>query len=89
MTHALVILLAAAAWIGFLYVSPFGACLRCRGRGTVRKGRRVAVCPSCHGRKRAQRLGSRTVHRLARRVRAEVARTRQERAERASREDHP
>jgi cytochrome c553 len=87
MTHALVILAAAASWIAFLYVSPFGACLRCHGRGTVRKGRRrVIVCPSCHGRKRAQRLGSRTVHRLARRVRAEVTRTR---AERASREDQP
>jgi len=88
-THLLAILLAAAAWIGFLYASPFGRCLRCHGRGTVRKGRRVVVCPSCHGRKRAQRLGSRTVHRLARSVRAEVARTRQERAERASRKDQP
>jgi hypothetical protein len=84
MTPVLVIL-AAAAWIAFLYTSPFGACLRCHGHGTVRKGRRVIVCPSCRGRKRAQRPGSRTVHRLARRVRAEVARTR---AERASREDH-
>jgi cytochrome c553 len=89
MAHILVIVLAAAAWIAFLYASPFGACLRCHGRGTVRKGRRVIVCPSCHGRKRAQRPGSRTVHRLARRVGAEVARTRQERAERASREDQP
>jgi hypothetical protein len=87
MTHVLVILAAAAAWVAFLYVSPFGACLRCHGRGVTRKGRRVIVCPSCHGRKRAQRPGSRTVHRLARHVRAEVARTRQERAERASRED--
>jgi hypothetical protein len=86
MTHILVILLAVAAWIGSLYLRPFGRCLRCLGRGTIRKGRRVAVCPSCHGRKRAQRLGSRTVCRLARTVRAEIARTR---AERASREDHP
>jgi hypothetical protein len=88
MAHVLVILLAAAAWIGSLYLRPFGRCPRCHGRGTARKGRRVAVCPSCHGRKRAQRLGSRAVHRLARAVRAEVGRTRQERAGRASREDH-
>jgi cytochrome c553 len=86
MTTTAVIVLAAAAWIGFLYVSPFGACPRCHGRGTVRKARRVIVCPFCHGRKRAQRPGSRTVHRLARTVRREIARTR---AERASREDHP
>ena len=90
MTHALVILAAAAAWIGSLYVRPFGRCPRCLGRGTVRRGkRRVIVCPSCHGRKRAQRLGSRTVHRLARRVRAEAARTRAERAASARREDQP
>jgi hypothetical protein len=89
MTHVLVILVAAAAWIGSLYLRPFGRCPRCLGCGTVQRGkRRIIVCPSCHGRKRAQRLGSRTVCRLARSVRAEVARTRAERAERASREDH-
>ena len=87
MTHVLVILAAAAAWAGSLYLRPFGRCPRCIGAGTIRRGkRRVIVCPSCHGRQRAQRLGSRTVHRLARRVRAEAARTR---AERASREDQP
>jgi hypothetical protein len=89
MTTAALAVLAAAAWIAVLYASPFGRCPRCHGRGVTRKGRRVIVCPACRGRKRAQRLGSRTVHRLARSIRAEVARTRQERAERASREDQP
>jgi hypothetical protein len=88
MTIAAVSLLAAAVWIGSLYLRPFGRCPRCHGRGIVRKGkRRVIVCPSCKGLRRAQRFGSRTVHRLARQIRAEAARTRQQRATSASRED--
>ena len=89
MTTAAVILAAAAVWAGSLYLRPFGRCPRCMGAGTVRRGKhRVVVCPRCHGQRRAQRPGSRTVHRLARSVRREAARTCQERAERASREDH-
>jgi hypothetical protein len=88
MTIAAVIVLALAAWVGSLYLRPFGRCWSCHGQGTIRRGRRrVAVCPACHGLKRAQRFGSRTVHRLARQLRAEIARTRLERAQRADRED--
>jgi len=86
-TAAALIVLAVAAWIAVLYVSPFGPCFRCRGRGTTRKGRRVIVCPRCHGRRRVQRTGSRTVHRLARRIRAEAAPIRAERAASAGRKD--
>ena len=87
MTVAAVILPAAAVWVGSLYLRPFGRCPRCHGAVTIRRGRRVVICPRCRGRRRAQRFGSRTVHRLARSLRAEAARTRHERAERASRED--
>jgi DnaJ-class molecular chaperone len=74
--HILIGFAAAAAWVLFLYVSPFGRCWRCRGRGNVKRGHRRPVCPRCHGRKRGQRTGSRTVHRTVRMVRAELARTR-------------
>jgi hypothetical protein len=85
MSAAAVILSVLALWAGSLYVRPFGRCWRCHGRGTVRKGkRRVKVCPRCRGLKRRQRFGSRTVHRLARQLRAEAIRTRKERAESAS-----
>jgi len=89
-TTAAVILLALAVWAGSLYLRPFGRCPRCIGAGTIRRGqRRVVVCPRCHGHGRAQRLGSRTVHRLARSIRGEAARTRAERAARASRKGQP
>jgi hypothetical protein len=88
MTAAAVILLAAAVWVGSLYLRPFSRCPRCHGTGVTRRGqRRVIVCPRCRGLKRAQRPGSRTVHRLARTLRAEATRTRRERAQRASKED--
>ena len=76
--HILIAFAIAAAWIGSLYVKPFGKCRRCGGKGNLhRKGsRRAPVCPRCKGRKRGQRLGSRTVHRTVRMVRAELARTR-------------
>ncbi len=49
---------------------PFGRCPKCGGTGHVKSGkRRVKVCPRCKGRRRVQRTGSRTVHRLARRIR--------------------
>jgi DnaJ-class molecular chaperone len=61
---------ALAAWAGSLYVHPFGRCGKCGGRGTIRSGRRrVKVCPRCKGRRRVQRRGSRTVHRLAFKIR--------------------
>jgi hypothetical protein len=73
----------AAIWVASLYLKPFGACPRCRGkrmvvRGTSRKRRPVA-CRACKGFGRRQRPGSRTVHRLARRVRRELARQRSQR----------
>jgi DnaJ-class molecular chaperone len=66
----LFVIAAAAVWTGFLYLSPFGRCGKCKGAGHIRSGkRRVKVCPRCKGRRRVQRRGSRTVHRLAFRIR--------------------
>jgi hypothetical protein len=89
MTTAAVVILALAAWVAFLYAWPFGPCPKCHGSGHIPRadGRRVIVCPRCKGLKRVQRPGSRTVHRLARSLRAEAAGTRTERAERASPEN--
>ena len=55
--HILIAFAIAAAWIGSLYVKPFGKCWRCGGKGNLhRKGsRRAPVCPRCKGRKRGQR----------------------------------
>jgi hypothetical protein len=82
--HILIASAAIAIWLGSLCVKPFGRCWRCGGRGNLhRKGsRRAPVCPLCKGMKRRQRTGSRTVHRAARMVRAELARTRRERSTR-------
>jgi len=74
--HILIAFAAAVIWIGSLYVKPFGKCWRCRGKGNLRRKRRAPVCPRCHGRKGGQRFGSRTVHRVVRMIRAELARTR-------------
>jgi DnaJ-class molecular chaperone len=69
--HLILLALAAAAvWVGFLYVAPFGRCPKCHGTGHIRRDKgRVKVCPRCKGRRRVQRRGSRTVHRLAYRIR--------------------
>jgi len=57
-------------WVGWLYLAPFGRCPKCHGTGHVQSGRRrVKVCPRCKGRRRVQRRGSRTVHRLAFKIR--------------------
>jgi hypothetical protein len=82
--HILIASAIAAAWVGSLYVRPFGRCWRCSGRGNLhrRGSRRAPVCPLCKGMKRRQRTGSRTVHRAVRMVRAELARTRRERSTR-------
>lgn len=59
-----------AVWLGFLYVHPFGRCLRCWGAGHIQDGkRRRRVCPRCKGRRRVQYHGSRTVHRLVFKIR--------------------
>jgi DnaJ-class molecular chaperone len=60
---------ALALWIGSLYLRPFGPCPKCKGTGHVKRGKRVKVCPRCKGRRRVQRRGSRTVHRIARKIR--------------------
>ena len=66
----LAVIAAAAAWVGSLYVRPFGRCRRCKGTGHIQRGpRRRPVCPRCKGRKRVQRTGSRAVHRAARKIR--------------------
>jgi DnaJ-class molecular chaperone len=71
--HAHLILAAIAAlaiWVGWLYLFPFGRCPKCKGTGHIKRGpRRRPVCPRCKGQRRIQRTGSRTVHRLARRIR--------------------
>jgi DnaJ-class molecular chaperone len=66
----LALILGAAVWVGFLYVAPFGRCPKCQGTGHIKSGmRRVKVCPRCKGRRRVQRRGSRTIHRLAFKIR--------------------
>jgi len=66
----LAIIAVAAVWIGCLYLAPFGRCPKCQGTGHIRRGKgRVKVCPRCKGRRRVQRLGSRTVHRAAFKIR--------------------
>jgi DnaJ-class molecular chaperone len=81
--HLILLVIAAVAlWVGWLYLAPFGRCPKCQGTGHVQAGtRRVKVCPRCNGRRRVQRRGSRTVHRLAFKIRdgqRAVARYRQE-----------
>jgi hypothetical protein len=77
-TLILAVLAALAIWAGSLYLAPFGRCPKCSGTGTIKRTRegkhgrqlvRVKVCPRCKGRRRVQRRGSRTVHRLAFKIR--------------------
>ena len=74
----LAVLAALAIWAGSLYLAPFGRCGKCSGTGTIKRTRegkhgrqlvRVKVCPRCKGRRRVQRRGFRTVHRLAFKIR--------------------
>jgi hypothetical protein len=74
----LAIIAALAVWVGSLYLAPFGRCGKCSGTGTIKRTRegkrgrqlvKVKVCPRCKGRRRVQRRGSRTIHRLARKIR--------------------
>jgi DnaJ-class molecular chaperone len=66
---ALAVIAALAIWAGSLYLAPFGRCPKCKGTGHIKRGRRRPVCPRCKGHRRIQRPGSRTIHRLARRIR--------------------
>jgi hypothetical protein len=63
---ALVALVVFVLWVLSLRVKPFGRCIACRGKGVrVSKRRRKArKCWLCKGKRRRQRLGSRTVHRV-------------------------
>jgi DnaJ-class molecular chaperone len=65
----LAVLAILAARVGFLYLSPFGPCPKCKGRGNIQRGKRRPVCPKCKGLRRQQRPGSRTVHRIVFRIR--------------------
>jgi DnaJ-class molecular chaperone len=66
----LAVILGLAVWAGWLYLAPFGPCPKCKGTGHIKRGpRRRPVCPRCKGKRRIQRRGSRTIHRLARRIR--------------------
>jgi hypothetical protein len=69
---AVVIVLAVVGLV--LYFSPFATCLGCPGKS----------CRRCRGLGRYQRRGSRIVHRLARSIRKEIERTREERREAAA-----
>ena len=68
--HLVLAMLAViAARVGFLYLAPFGRCPKCKGTGKIQRGRRRPVCPRCKGKRRIQRPGSRTIHRLAFKIR--------------------
>ena len=67
--HVVLLALAYAAWwLASRYWWPFRACPRCSGKGTNKGSnrRRFGDCGRCHGSRKVQRIGSRTVHKLAR-----------------------
>lgn len=70
MTAFLIGFAVVTVWVLSLLVHPFGRCWACGGRGNIRRkgSRRAPVCLLCHGARRRQRLGSRTVHRIRRQV---------------------
>jgi DnaJ-class molecular chaperone len=77
--HLILLVLAVLALrVGWLYLAPFGRCAKCGGAGHIKRAREgsrgkrrvtVKVCPRCQGRRRVQRRGSRTIHRLAFKIR--------------------
>lgn len=78
MTVFIVLTVLASLWVASLYVRPFHACPRCHGKGVIISGPKASPCQRCNGARRQQRFGSRTVHRTVRMIRAERARTRQQ-----------
>ena len=73
---------ALLAYAASLYKYPWRPCTWCQGSGLARGSnkRRHGRCWRCHGTKQVQRLGSRTVHRLAWAIRGEWSRSRARRA---------
>jgi hypothetical protein len=71
-----------------LYRWPWRPCTWCKGSGLSRGSdkRRHGRCWRCHGTKQVQRLGSRSVHRLAWAIRGEFGRARARRAAQKARE---
>ncbi len=65
----LAVLGALALALARLYLAPFSPCPRCHGTSNIAGGRRRPVCSRCKGRRRVQRTGSRTLHRIVRQVR--------------------
>jgi len=84
---------ALLAYAVSLYKFPFRPCVWCKGTGLARgsNSRRHGYCWRCRGTKQVQRLGSRTVHRLAWAMRGEWSRARARRAEQCARDrsTHP
>jgi DnaJ-class molecular chaperone len=69
-TLILAVIAGLAVWLGSLYMRPFGRCRKCKGTGHIRRSkRRMKVCPRCKGRRRVQRHGFRTLHRLVFKIR--------------------
>jgi hypothetical protein len=66
MTVFLIGCAAVTLWVLSLLVHPFGRCWRCGGKGNLRNKRRgrAPKCPRCKGKRRIQRAGSKTVHRV-------------------------
>jgi len=85
-TDARLTMIAIAALLAYavsLYRWPWRPCWWCEGTGLSRSSnkRRHGTCWRCHGNKHVQRLGARTVHRLAWAIRGEWSRSRARRAE--------
>jgi hypothetical protein len=91
--HILIAFAIVCLWLGSLWLHPFARCPRCHGKRMVIKGGkdkpRPVRCRKCKGVGRRQRPGSRTLHRIVRRIRRELDRQRKQRqaAAAASQED--
>jgi DnaJ-class molecular chaperone len=68
--RALVVLAVIGWWAWHAWFHPFRPCPRCHGKGTNpgSNRKRHGDCRRCHGTRRVQRIGSRTVHRAVRAI---------------------
>jgi hypothetical protein len=64
----LAVLAVIALRVGFLYLAPFGPCPNAKGREHPARPPPPGV-PRCKGKRCIQRTGSRTIHRLAFKIR--------------------